>query len=179
MAREYYPFVLVQEEPPDQVSQGRPGVWVEQLRPLMEHQGVWFRVRESRNAKAAKSVANSLNRKETRVPDGTWSFRSGAKDGKWYVYARYDGPEEARQHRPRAQRAKTKPTTFRQWLGRQNERKDPVGELSRYAIRSADWPARGPITKTHLEVYIDKKGAPMSQWFVPAWKEYEESRDGA
>jgi hypothetical protein len=39
--------------------------------------------------------------------------------------------------------------------------------------QATDWPAKGPQDKARIVAYIDKKGAPMSQWFVPAWKEYE------
>jgi hypothetical protein len=175
-----FAFSLVPEDPPE-ADGSRRGVWEEELRPLMEHPGVWYRVRGARSREAARTIAGSLTRKETKRPDGAWSFRGGISkaDGNAYIWARYDGEGGEKPAGRRRAPGPARRTTFRQWLVQQNERKDAVGELARFAIKDGGWPRRGPITRETFARYLDKKGSPVAQWFPPAWREFEATGNGA
>lgn len=89
---------IVWEDPPEPAT-GRKGVWFERLSPLMEKPGEWARVLDTLFARTAygtvtvikqgKSGTRSMNR-----PPGQWEACARKVDGKFYVYARYLGPEK-------------------------------------------------------------------------------------
>lgn len=89
---------IVWEDPPEPKN-GHKGVWVERLGPLTKRPGKWARVQERKSSSAAYSAATLIKtgrngKARMRRPLGQWEACVRSVDGKFYVYARYLGPEK-------------------------------------------------------------------------------------
>ena len=67
----------------------RGGVWVDRLRPLMDHPGRWAVVYKTDKQTKASGMAAALRQGKTRKPEGKWDIRSRGLE----VFAQYVGPE--------------------------------------------------------------------------------------
>ena len=68
--------------------------------------------------------------------------------------------------------------TFNEWLKKQNERDDPIGDLARDAGLDPDWPD-DDTSKAEFENYIEARASMWTDTFRAAWREYVESRHSA
>lgn len=89
---------IVWEEPPPTNrygdAEGRGGVWIERLTPLMKRPNKWARVREMKTLVQVSSAATTLRKQIVKRPPGRWEFAARRVDNKGVLYARYLGPEE-------------------------------------------------------------------------------------
>jgi hypothetical protein len=87
---------VVFEDPPEKVS-GLPTV-KNQIAALYDHPGEWARIGESVSADAAQVKASHLKSgKYVGIEKGEFDTRFGQKDGKWYVWAVYNGSSNNRE----------------------------------------------------------------------------------
>jgi hypothetical protein len=81
------------EDPPPRTSGAPRGVWIERLRPLMEHPNRWAIVAVKPNAGTAAVLAHALATRY-KIPPGRWEFVSRTINGEHRVYGRYLGSDE-------------------------------------------------------------------------------------
>lgn len=88
---------LIFEDPPEHDPTGRRPVYLELLKPLMDHPRCWVRLREVGSPKAANQAASRLRTGRATLPGGRWEFDWGeGPNGEGYVYARYLGDNARR-----------------------------------------------------------------------------------
>lgn len=85
---------IVWEDPPPHNRVSGHSIWLRRLTPLIEHPNRWARVAAFDSQSGAGSAAGHLKRGVLKSPPGRWEFVSRGIDGKFYVYARYLGPEK-------------------------------------------------------------------------------------